>query len=117
MIGKLMAASARDLEERRPCPGTNCFIHVSSVKLVFFFSIGLLGFLGLLLAVAAVAGLTGYAIKCNRVVEVEKVEETTNILAYFLGALALIFFVTSGYLLVDNKNLKQSFNQLRSSSK
>ena len=63
------------------------------------------------------AGLTGYAIKCNRVVEVEKVEETTNILAYFLGALALIFFVTSGYLLVDNKNLKQSFNQLRSSSK
>ena len=111
-----MAASARDLEERRPCPGTNCFIHVSSVKL-FFFSIGLLGFLGLLLAVAAVAGLTGYAIKCNRVVEVEKVEETTNILAYFLGALALIFFVTSGYLLVDNKNLKQSLNQLRSSSK
>ena len=65
----------------------------------------------------AVAGLTGYAIKCNRVVEVEKVEETTNILAYFLGALALIFFVTSGYLLVDNKNLKQSLNQLRSSSK
>ena len=63
------------------------------------------------------AGLTGYAIKCNRVVEVEKVEETTNILAYFLGALALIFFVTSGYLLVDNKNLKQSLNQLRSSSK
>ena len=59
----------------------------------------------------------GYAIKCNRVVEVEKVEETTNILAYFLGALALIFFVTSGYLLVDNKNLKQSLNQLRSSSK
>ena len=113
MIGKLMAASARDLEERRPCPGTNCFIHVSSVKLIFF-SIGLPG---LLLAVAAVAGLTGYAIKCNRVVEVEKVEETANILAYFLGALALIFFVTSGYLLVDNKNLKQSFNQLRSSSK
>ena len=59
----------------------------------------------------------GYAIKCNRVVEVEKVEETANILAYFLGALALIFFVTSGYLLVDNKNLKQSLNQLRSSSK
>ena len=107
MIGKLMAASARDLEERRPCPGTNCFIHVSSVKL-FFFSIGLL---------LAVAGFMGYAIKCNRVVEVEKVEETTNILAYFLGALALIFFVTSGYLLVDNKNLKQSLNQLRSSSK
>ena len=110
MIGKLMAASARDLEERRPCPGTNCFIHVSSVKLIFF-SIGLPGLL------LAVAGLTGYAIKCNRVVEVEKVEETANILAYFLGALALIFFVTSGYLLVDNKNLKQSFNQLRSSSK